>query len=89
MLRVIILHEPVNRKLLSYEREERSLQDVAIEIGIHDAIKDANLCGTMSTNPRPHEPSMDALALAFALSAHRSSGSKFAGTARETRNTHR
>ena len=53
MLRVVILHEPVNRKLLSNEWKESGFQDVAIAIGIHDAIKDSNLCGTMSTNARP------------------------------------
>ena len=53
MFRVIILHEPVVRKFSSNEREKRCLQDVAVQISIHDTIKDTNLCGTMSANSRP------------------------------------
>ena len=50
MFRVIILHEPVVGKFFSNERNERGLQDVAEQISIHDAIKDTNLCGTVSAN---------------------------------------
>ena len=67
MLWVVILHELVNRELLSNEWEEHSLQDVIVQIGIHDAIKDANLCGTMSTNPRPHMNLQQMLGLPLSL----------------------
>ena len=52
MSRVIALHEPVIRKLFSDKGHQGRLQDVAEEISIHDAVKDANLCGTMSFQPK-------------------------------------
>jgi len=47
------LHEPVIRKLFSNKGHKGRLQDVAEEISIHGAIKDSNLCGTMSANSSP------------------------------------
>ena len=47
------LHESVVGKFVSDKRDECCLQYVAEEISIHDAIKDANLSGTMSTNSPP------------------------------------
>ena len=54
MLWVIILHKTMIGQLLSNERDQIGFKDVAEENSIHDAIKDANLCGTMSTNPTPN-----------------------------------
>ena len=53
VFRVIVLHEPVIGKLFSDKEHKGRLQDVAEEISIHDAVKDANLCGTMSANSSP------------------------------------
>ena len=52
VFRVIVLHEPVIGKLSSDKGYKGRLQNVAEEISIHDAVKDANLCGTMSANSR-------------------------------------
>ena len=54
MFRVIILHEPVVGKFFSNGWDEHGLQDVAEQISIHDAIKDTNLCGTVSANSCPN-----------------------------------
>ena len=54
MFWVIILPEPVVRKFYSNEWDQRGLQDVAEQISIHDAIKDKNLCGTVSANSCPN-----------------------------------
>ena len=53
MFWVIILHEPVVDKFFSNEWNEHGRQDVAEQISIHDAIKDTNLCGTVSANSCP------------------------------------
>ena len=53
VFRIVILHEPVVRKLVSDKWDERRLQYVAEEITIHDAIKDTNLRGTMAANSSP------------------------------------
>ena len=53
MFRVIVLHEPVVWKFFSNEQNECGLQDVAEQISIRDAIKDTNLCYTMSANSCP------------------------------------
>ena len=57
----------MDRELLSDEWDERTLQDAAVDIGIHDSIKDENLCGTMSTNPSPHVKFQWLLWLPFSL----------------------
>ena len=54
MLWVIILHKTMIGQLLSNERDQSGFKDVAEKNSIHDTIKDANLCGTMSTNPTPN-----------------------------------
>ena len=54
VLRVVILNKPVIRKLLSDKGNKCRLYDVAEEISIHDAIKDANLCSTMFADSRPN-----------------------------------
>ena len=41
-------------QLLSNERDQSGFQDITEENSIHDAIKDSNLCGTMSANPTPN-----------------------------------
>ena len=53
MLWVIILHKTMIGQLLSNERYQSGFKDITEENSIHDAIKDANLCGTMSANPTP------------------------------------
>ena len=50
MFQVIVLHEPVIGKLFWDKGHKGRLQDVAEEISIHDAVKDTNLCETMSDN---------------------------------------
>ena len=50
MFQVIVLHEPVIRKLFWDKEHKGRLQDVAEEISIHDAFKDTNLYETMSDN---------------------------------------
>ena len=54
MFRVIVLHEPVIWKLFLDKGHQGRLQDVAEEIRHHDAVKDANLCGTISANSSPN-----------------------------------
>ena len=54
MLWVIVLHKTMIVQLLSNERDQSGFKDITEENSIHDAIKDANLCGTMSTNPIPN-----------------------------------
>jgi len=53
MFGIVVLHKPVVRKFVSDEWDERRLKYVAKEISIHDAIKDANLSGTMAANSPP------------------------------------
>jgi len=56
MFGIVVLHKPVVRKFVSDEWDERRLKYIAKEISIHDAIKDANLSGTMAANfPPRHE----------------------------------
>ena len=47
VLRAVVLKKLVIRKLLSDKGNKCYLYDVAEEISIHDAIKDADLCSTM------------------------------------------
>ena len=54
MLWVIVLHKTMIGQLLSNERDQSGFKDITEENSIHDAIKDANLCGTMSANPTPN-----------------------------------
>jgi len=54
MLWVIILHKTMIGQLLSDKRDQSGFKDVAEENSIHDTIKDANLRGTMSTDPTPN-----------------------------------
>ena len=53
MFWVIVLHEPVIGKLFSDKGHKGRYKDVAEEISIYDAVKDTNLCGTMSANSSP------------------------------------
>ena len=54
MLWVIVLHKTMIGQLLCNERDQSGFKDITEENSIHDAIKDANLCGTMSANPTPN-----------------------------------
>ena len=54
MFGIIILHETGIGQFLSEEQDQHSFQDAGEEIGIHDAFKDTNLCGTMSAHPGPN-----------------------------------
>ena len=54
MLWVIVLHKMMIGQLFSNERDQSGIKDITEENSIHDAIKDANLCGTMSANPTPN-----------------------------------
>ena len=42
------------RQLLSNEWQQSGFKDVTEQNSIHDAIKDTNLCGTMSADPSPN-----------------------------------
>ena len=53
MFWVIVFHEPVVWKFFPDERKEDGLQNVEVEACFHDAIKNTNVCGTMSANPCP------------------------------------
>ena len=54
MLWIIILQKTMIGQLLSNEWDRSGFKDVTEENSIHDAIKDVNLCGTMSANPNPN-----------------------------------
>ena len=54
MLWVIVLHKTMIGQFLSNEQDQSGFKDITEESSIHDAIKDANLCGTMSANPTPN-----------------------------------
>ena len=49
-----IHHKTLIGQLLSNEWDQSSFKDITEEISIHDAIKDTDLCGTMSANPTPN-----------------------------------
>ena len=51
MLWIIILHKAMISQLLSNERQQSGFKVVTEQNSIHDAIKDTNLCGTMSADP--------------------------------------
>ena len=42
------------RQLLSNKWQQSGFKDVTEQNSIHDAIKDTNLCGTMSADPSPN-----------------------------------
>ena len=66
-------------QLLSNERDQSGFKDITGVNSIHDAIKDANLCGTMSANPTPNMNFN--WMLRFWLSLHRLVDLPVAGTA--------
>lgn len=53
MLGVIVLHESVPWKGFVYKRDKRCLKNVAVQLCIHDAIKDEDLSGPVSADSGP------------------------------------
>lgn len=54
MLRVIVLHKSVVWKSFVDERDKHCLKNVAVQLSIHNAIKDADLRGPMAADSGPN-----------------------------------